>query len=56
MSNLNTKTGNVCKKTGSYYCESHPAIEVDVENGVLFPQCSQGLGHNAIWIRILDKK
>ncbi len=52
MSNQNTKTGNTCKKTASYYCESHPAIEVSLQKGDLFPKCSQGLGHNAIWIKI----
>jgi hypothetical protein len=52
MSNLNNKTGNTCKRAGTYYCETHPAVEITVGKDEEFPKCPQGLGHKTLWNKI----
>ena len=46
------KTGYTCPKSGRYFCEGHPVIEVTVIKGNLFPKCYQGAGHNTTWIYV----
>jgi hypothetical protein len=44
------KTGYICPKSGLWFCEDHPSVEVYVSKGREFPKCHHVAGHNATWI------
>lgn len=46
------KTGNICPKSGLWFCKDHPSVEVSIIKGMYFPKCHHVAGHNATWILV----
>jgi uncharacterized protein YacL len=45
-----TRTGKICEKSGTYYCEQHTESTVEMEEGKRFPPCrGDRKGHSAVW-------
>ena len=50
----NNKTGTQCLESGTYMCEKHIYLEVDLNEGDIFPKCQQkGFPHNTVWCKKL---
>jgi len=43
------KTNDVCPKSGTWICKDHPAVEVFLREGEIFPKCHHVAGHYATW-------
>lgn len=49
----NCETGDICSKSGRYFCDMHPYIEKYVSKGERFPQCDQkGIPHKTSWNKL----
>jgi hypothetical protein len=46
---MNGRTGQICKVSGVYRCESHSRNTIPLAKGNVFPPCSHG-GHATTWI------
>ncbi|MCC6816176.1 MAG: hypothetical protein IT267_07175 [Saprospiraceae bacterium] len=44
------RTGEKCKQTGIYYCQSHKSNEIAIAKGDTFPPCQTGGAHGTTWI------
>ena len=46
------KTGDICPKSGLWYCKIHPAVEESIRKGAEFPDCYHVVGHRTTWVYV----
>jgi len=47
------RTGEICKTTGTYKCQTHPNHQIDMIKGKHVPPCDKHTpGHSTTWILV----
>ena len=47
------RTGEVCRLSAVYRSRCHPGLEVELDEGALFPHCSAGgRAHGTVWLLV----
>jgi len=45
-------TGETCKESGVYRCQSHTTNTIPIAKGNRFPPCSLNGGHGTTWVLV----
>lgn len=46
------RTGETCRESGVYKCNTHPSNTIPLAVGNTFPPCSLGSGHGTTWVLV----
>ena len=52
MSTITGKTGETCRVSGVYKCQTHPDNTIPLAINNKFPPCSRGTGHATTWVLV----